>query len=207
MEHLAELWQQAKVEESGRDRAYGTEDLVPMIAQLEKKQQRLLTSKTLGAIVTLTALVILFFNRMPLDLSSLLGLGIFLVSVLTIVVVLNRLRFQISCEERSSSTLQLAGVAESKIHRERKIFTTYLPLFFAVAMIGFNLMYLDFFRAEEAGTRILYHMILTASLSLAFVLGISVRIKRFHKQFLPVLDRIQRFRDESGAEPGSNEEG
>lgn len=206
MEHLAELWQQAKIDESRMDRTYRTDDLVPMIARLEKRQERLLAIKTLGSVVILAALLIVFFNRMPLSLTSLLGIGIFTVSLLTIVILLNRMRFQITHEERSFSTLQLAGVAESKIRKERKIFTTYLPLFFVVAMIGFNLMYLDFFSGEETGTRILYHVIMTTSLTLAFVAGISVRIKRFHRQFLPVLDRINRFRDESGEEEGSHEE-
>jgi hypothetical protein len=206
MEHLAELWQQAKIDESRMDRTYRTDDLVPMIARLEKRQERLLAVKTLGSVVILAALLIVFLNRMTLSLFSLMGIGIFTVSLLTIVILLNRLRFRITHEERSFSTLQLAGVAESKIRKERMIFTTYLPLFFVVAMIGFNLMYLDYFNAEESGTRILYHVIMTASLTLAFVAGISVRIKRFHRQFLPVLDRINRFRDESSEEDGSYQE-
>jgi len=198
MEHLVELWQQAKIDESRMDKTYRTEDLIPMIISLEKKQQQLLRFKTLGSIIMLLALIIVFLNRTTLTLYSGLGIGIFIASVLTIVVLLNRLRFQITHEERSFSTLQLAGVAEVKIHSEKKIFTTYLPLFFVVALIGFNLMYMDVFEGEETGSRILYHLIMTASVSIAFVVGMSVRIKRFYKQFLPVLDRIRKFKSESG---------
>jgi hypothetical protein len=199
MEHLIELWQQAKIDESGVDKVYQTDDLVPMIIHLEKKQQQLLTFKTLGSIIVLLALIIVFFNKSALTLYSLLGIGIFVGSVLSIVVLLNRLRFQITHEERSYATLQLAQVAESKIQAERRIFTTYLPLFFVVAMVGFNLMYLEVFSAEETGSRILHHVILTAGLSLAFVLGLSVRIRRFYKQFLPVLERIRKFKIASGS--------
>ena len=196
MEQLIELWQQARIDESRMDRVYKTEDVVPQIIKLEKKQQKLLMYKTLSSIILLLALLIVFLNRMTFTVYSILGLGIFITSVLTIVVLLNRLRFRITYEERSLSTFQLVGITEHKINTERKIFTTYLPLFVVVALTGFNLMYLDLFREEETVTRILYHLVMTGSIAVAFVVGLSVRIKRFHKQFLPLLARIQKFKSE-----------
>jgi magnesium-transporting ATPase (P-type) len=194
MEHYIELWQQATIDESGMDRVYQTEDLVPMIIDLEKKQERVLRFKTLASVILLLAVLIVFLNRMPLTAISLLGIGIFTSSVLAVVILLNRLRFRITYEERSSSTLKLADISESRIQSERKIFTSYLPLFLIVALVGVNLMYVDVFREEETQARIFYHVILTASLSVAFVAALRVRIRRFHKQFLPVLDRIRRFK-------------
>ena len=113
------------------------------------------------------------------------------------MIVLNKLRFRITHEERSLSTLQLVDITEHKINKERKIFTLYLPLFILVALGGLNLMYLDLFGVEEISTRILYHLALTTGIALSFVVGISVRIKRFHKQFLPLLERIRKFKMES----------
>ena len=195
MEQLIDIWQQATLDDSRMDRVYQTEDLVPMIAGLEKKQEKVLRLKTLGSIITLLALCIVFFNGTALTASSLTGLGIFILSVISVVVLLNRLRFQISYEERTSSTLQLAEISESKILTERKIFTTYLPLFFAVALIGVNLMYVDVFREEETGTRLLYHLVMSGIFTVAFMAGLRVRIRRFQKQFRPVLDRIRRFKN------------
>ena len=80
---------------------------------------------------------------------------------------------------------------------ERKLFTLYLPLFVVVALSGFNLMYLDLFLGEDRGTRILYHLLMSGSVLIGFVVGLTVRIKRFHKQFLPVLERIKKFKDEA----------
>ena len=197
MEEYMELWQQAKIDESGMDRVFNTEDLVPMIIDLEKKQERVLRFKTLGSVILLLAVLIVFLNRMPLTAFSLAGIGIFVSSVLAVVVLLNRLRFRITYEERSSSTLKLADISESRILTERKIFTTYLPLFLVLALVGVNLMYLDVFTEEEIQARIVYHVILTASLTAGFVAALRVRIRRFHKQFQPVLDRIRRFRSES----------
>jgi len=197
MEHIIELWQQATLDESRMDKVYQTEDLVPMIIHLEQKQQRLIRFKTLSSIILLLALLILFLNRTTITLYSSLGIGIFISSVLIVVVLINRLRFQITYEERSLSTIQLAGVTEHKINMERKLFTTYLPLFVVVALAGFNLMYLDLFMDEEVGTRILYHLVMSGSVLIGFVVGLSVRIKRFHKQFLPVLERIKKFKSES----------
>lgn len=194
MEQYIELWQQATIDESGMDRIYDTGDLVPMIIDLEKKQERVLRFKTLGSVILLLAVLIVFLNRMPLTAVSLVGIGIFISSVIAVVILLNRLRFRITYEERSSSTLKLADISESRIHSERKIFTTYLPLFLIVALVGVNLMYVDVFREEETRTRIFYHVILTASLSIAFVAALRVRIRRFHKQFLPVLDRLRKFK-------------
>ncbi|RKY90405.1 MAG: hypothetical protein DRQ01_09245 [Ignavibacteriae bacterium] len=142
-------------------------------------------------------LVIVFINRMNFTVYNVLGIGIFLISVLTIIVLLNRLRFQITNEERSLSTLQLADVTAYKIKRERKMFTTLLPLFAVVALTGFNLMYVDISREEEIASRILYHSAMSAGIAVAFLVGLSVRIKRFRKQFLPLLDRIQSFKNES----------
>jgi len=194
MEQYIELWQQATIDESGMDRIYKPEDLVPMIIDLEKKQERVLRFKTLASVILLLATLIVFLNRMPLTAVSLLGIGIFISSVLAVVILLNRLRFRITYEERSSSTLKLADISESRIQSERKIFTTYLPLFLAVALVGVNLMYMDVFREEETQTRIFYHVILTASLATGFVAALRVRIRRFHKQFLPVLERIRKFK-------------
>ena len=205
MEQYIKIWQQATIDESRMDRVYQTEDLIPMIIDLEKKQEKLLRYKTLGSIIMLLALLIVFLNRMTITVYSVLGIGIFISSVLTIVILLNRLRFQISHEERSSPTLQLAEISESKIHAEKKIFTTYLPLFFVVALAGFNLMYVDLFGEEETGIRILYHLVMSCSLVIAFVVGLTVRIRRFHKQFIPVLDRIRKFKSESGFSEVQNE--
>jgi len=197
MEHIIELWQQAKIDESGMDRSYQTEDLLPMIIKLEHKQQRLIRFKTLSSIILSLALLILFLNRTSITLYSGLGIGIFICSLMVVVVLLNRLRFHITYEERSLSTIKLAGLTERKINMERKLFTLYLPLFVLVALCGFNLMYLDLFLGEERGTRILYHLLMSGSVLIGFVVGLSVRIKRFHKQFLPVLERIKKFKDEA----------
>ena len=197
MEHIIELWQQAKIDESRMDRTYQTEDLLPMIIKLEHKQQRLIRFKTLSSIILSLALLILFLNRTSITLYSGLGIGIFISSLMVVVVLLNRLRFHITYEERSLSTLKLAGLTEHKINMERKLFTLYLPMFVVVALSGFNLMYLDLFMEEEMGTRILYHLVMSGSVLIGFVVGLTVRIKRFHKQFLPVLERIKKFRDEA----------
>ena len=192
-----ELWQQATIDESGMDRTYQREDLVPMIIQLEKKQQQLLRIKTLSVLILLPAILILFLNRGPLTLYGFTGLGILTISVLAVVILLNRLRFQINQEERGHSTLELARIAKGKIRTEKRLFTVYLPLFMVVALTGFNLMYADIFTGEEPVTRLLYHLIMTGSLLLAFFLGLTVRIRRFHKQFLPVLSRIRKFEKEA----------
>ena len=197
MEHIIELWQQATIDESRMDKVFQTEDLVPMIIKLEKKQEKLLRFKTLIVLILLPALLILFLNRTSITLSASLGMGLLAASILAVVVLLNRLRFQITHEERSLSTIQLAGITEHKINTERKLFTIYLPLFVVVALTGFNLMYLDLFMGEEPGTRILYHLVMSASVLIGFVVGLSVRIKRFHKQFLPVLERIKKFKNEA----------
>lgn len=197
MEPIIELWQQAKIDESRMDRSYQTEDLLPMIIKLEHKQERLIRIKTLSSIVLSLALLILFLNRTSITLYSGLGIGIFIGSLMVVVVLLNRLRFHITYEERSLSTIKLAGLTERKINLERKLFTLYLPLFVVVAISGFNLMYLDLFMEEEKGTRILYHLVMSGSVLIGFVAGLSVRMKRFHKQFLPVLERIKKFRDEA----------
>ena len=197
MEHIIELWQQAKIDDSRMDRSYQTEDLLPMIIKLEHKQQRLIRVKTLSSVILSLALLILFLNRTSITLYSGLGLGIFISSLMVVVVLINRLRFHISYEERSLSTIKLARLTESKINMERKLFTLYLPLFVVVALTGFNLMYLDLFMDEEMGTRILYHLVMSGSVLIGFVVGLTVRIKRFHKQFLPVLERIKKFRDEA----------
>lgn len=197
MEHIIELWQQAKIDESRMDRTYQTEDLLPMIIKLEHKQERLIRFKTLSSIILSLALLILFLNRTSITLYSGLGIGIFISSLMVVVVLLNRLRFHITYEERSLSTIKLAGLTERKINMERKLFTLYLPLFVVVALSGFNLMYLDLFLGEDRGTRILYHLSMSGSVLIGFVVGLTVRIKRFHKQFLPVLEGIKKFKDEA----------
>lgn len=197
MEQLIELWQQAKTDESRMDSRYQEGDVIPEIIKLDRKQQKLILQKTLIALVILSALIVVFLNRLTFSTYSLLGFGIFILSIIFILLLLNRLRFMITNEELSLPTIQLADIAAQKIRTEKKIFTTYLPLFVVVAMVGFNLMNLDFFVQEETGTRILYHLILTGSALLAFFVGLSVRIKRFKKQFLPLLDLIHKFKTEA----------
>ncbi len=97
-----EIWQHATLDESRMDKVFGKEDLVPMIVELEKKQEKLLMYKTLGSIVLLIALVIVFLNRMTITFHSALGIGIFVASFMAMVMLLNRLRFHITYEERSS---------------------------------------------------------------------------------------------------------
>jgi len=58
-------------------------------------------------------------------------------------------------------------------------------------------MYLDLFMEEEKGTRILFHLVMSGSVLIGFMVGLTVRIKRFHKQFILVLERIKKFRDEA----------
>ena len=197
MEHYMEIWQRATIDDSRVDRVYRAEDLVPQIMKLVRSQEKLIRFKTLSTVILMLTLVIIFLNTISLTVFSILGIGIFVASLLVVLVLLNRLRFQITVEERSFTTMQLAETTEHKINTERKIFTRYLPLFIAVALIGINVMYVDIFRGEETGTRIFYHAILTGSIAVAAVVGLSVRIRRFHKQFLPLLGRIRKFIEES----------
>ena len=197
MEDIIELWQHARLDETRMDSLYREEDLVPMIINLEKRQQNLLRFKTLSVLILLPALMILFLNLGTLTPVSILGIGIFTTSVLVVVIMLNRLRFRITDEERTLSTLRLAGIAEQKIRIEKKLFRIYLPLFVVVALTGFNLMYFNYFIEEELTTRILYHLVMTGGLVVAFIIGLTVRIRRFQKQFLPVLERIKKFKSES----------
>jgi len=194
---MIELWQQARLDETRMDNLYRKEDLVPMIVSLEKRQQNLLRFKTLSVLILLPAIMILFLNMGIVTPVSFLGMGIFITSVLVVVIMLNRLRFRIKDGERTLSTLRLAGIAEKKIQTEKKLFTTYLPLFLVVALIGFNLMFFDYLMEEEPATRILYHLVMTGGLAVAFIVGLSVRIRRFQKQFLPVQERITKFKSKS----------
>jgi hypothetical protein len=114
--------------------------------------------------------------------------------ILGSIVIINRLRFKISDEERSLSTHRLVEVLENKIKTERKIFTLYLPIILLFIILGINLMYLEYLSELGTGTRIFYHTLLTLSMMVAFFVGISVRIKRFKKRFLPLLDRLEKFR-------------
>ena len=200
MEEIKEIWQIAKLEEKGMDRPYNPDELIPVIIRLERSQLKLIQLKTIASLVTLSALVVLYLNRYTLSTVSLAGLTIFLASVVFVLLLLNRWRFRITNEERSLPTMDLVDITEAKILRERKIFTTYLPLFALVALTGFNLIYLEYFSALETATRILYHTVITGSIAIAFVLGLSVRIKRFMNQFRPILDRIRRFRQERAAD-------
>lgn len=197
MEQLVEIWQKASTDESMMDREYQNEDVVPHIMKLEKKQHKLLSQKTLAALIALSALIIIFLNSGAFSLYSFLGIGIFMVSTIVVIFLLNRMRFRISYEERSLPTLVLADIAERKIKTEKKIFTLYLPLFLLVALVGFNLMNLDFFREEEIETRLLYHLAMTVGVAVFFFIGLSVRIRRFRKQFLPLMELIRKFKLEA----------
>ena len=197
MEKYIETWNQAIIDPSRMDTTYRADDMMPQLAKLEKSQQVVLRNKTLASMVALLALLIIFLNKMEFTPLTLVGITIFISSVLSVIVLLNRLRFRITPEERSLSPMQLVKLAERKILTERRIFTRYLPLFLLVAIAGFNLMYVDFFSGDETITRLKYHLIMTGGLIAAFAFGITIRIKRFQRQFLPLLDRIRQFKQES----------
>jgi H+/gluconate symporter-like permease len=197
MEEMIDIWQQAKTAGNITDQGYQADELIPMIARLEKKQQKLVTFKTVSVICLLLAILILLINRMDPGLFTLLGMGVFLLSTLAILVVLNHLRFRINEGERSLSTLKLAEITEQKINAERKIFTRYIPIFLLLALTGINLLYVDLIGDLEAHIRILAHLLLSGTMLAAAVLGLFIRIKRFRKQFLPLLDRIQEFKNEA----------
>lgn len=197
MEPLIELWQQARIDESGMDRNYKKEEVTPQIMKLERRQQKLLMRKTLGSIIALLALLIVFANRLSFSVYSLIGIGVFSISTLVTLIMLNRLRFRITNDERSLPTLILADVAASKIRTERQIFSIYLPVFALVALVGFNLMYLDFFSEEASGTRLLYHLVMSGVVAVLFMAGLFIRIKRFRRQFHPLLELIHKFKMES----------
>lgn len=200
MKDMIKLWQEASIDETGMDKVYSAEDLVPLIINLQHKQQRLVRFKTLSVIIILLSLVIIFFNSTSINIFNGLGLGIFLGSVIAVVILVNRLRFRIRDEERSLSTLRLSELTERKINTERRLFTLYFPLFVLVALLGFNLMYIDVFEGEEPGTRLLYHLAMSAGVLLGFILGLLVRIRRFKRQFMPVQERINKFREEAEAD-------
>lgn len=196
MEQFEKTWQKASTVRPGSERKYHPEELVPQIMKLEKKQERVIRVKTLGAIFALISLVIVFVNGITLTSCSIAGLAIFIISIVVVLILVNRFRFRITVEERSYDTLRLMQITEKKINLEKKIFRVYLPLFLVVALTGVNLMYLDFLREAEPDSRILYHMVMTITVFLAALAGLRIRIQRFKKQFLPVLDRIQKFRKE-----------
>jgi len=195
MEDLQVLWQKANLESLSMDKVYHPDDLVPQISKLEKDQERLLAIKTSVAIGMILILLITFLNFMEFSWARVTGIGIFLTSMVVILILLNKWRFRINQRERSLATSELVKLVEQRILRERKVFTTYLPLFGVVALSGVNLMYLEYFSDLETGTRILYHVILTGSLMIALLVGLRIRIRRFQQRFQPILERIRKFRN------------
>lgn len=196
MEDLQLLWQKANLDELPADQFFRPDELIPQIIKLERDQERLVTVKTSVALGVILILMVLFFNRMEFSWSRIAGMGIFISSVLVIIILLNRWRFRITHRERSLSTVDLVAITEKKIWRERRVFSLYLPLFGIVALTGFNLMYLDYFGDLDPGTRLIYHGILTGGLLIAFIIGLSVRIRRFRLRFQPLLERIEKFRSD-----------
>jgi hypothetical protein len=194
MDQLIEIWQTVGTDQRDMDRKYKPEDIIPQVVKLEKNQKKIMLFKTYGSTSILFMILIIFISQFSLALNSLLGIALISVSILGSIIILNRLRFRISDEERSLSTRSLVAVLESKIKTERKIFTLYLPIILLFIILGINLMYLEFLAELETGTRIFYHILLSISMVVAFFLGLSIRIKRFRKRFLPLLDRLQKFR-------------
>jgi len=194
MDQLIEIWQTVGTDQRDMDRKYKPEDIIPQVIKLEKNQKKVLQFKTYGSTTILFMVLIIFISQFNLVLKSILGIGLISASILGSIILLNRLRFRISDEERSLSTNRLVEVLETKIKNERKIFTLYLPVILLFIVLGINLMYLEFLAELETGTRIFYHILLTISMIIAFILGLSIRIKRFRKRFLPLLTRLQKFR-------------
>ena len=194
MDQLIEIWQSVHTDQDKMDKKYKPADLIPQVSKLEKNQKKVLQYKTYGSISILFMVLIIFLSQFTLVFNSILGIGVITASILGSVIILNRLRFKISDEERSLSTNTLVKVIEAKIETERKIFTIYLPILLLIIILGINLMYFEYLAELETRTRIIYHMILTISMVVAFFIGLSIRIKRFKKRFLPLLNRIQKFR-------------
>jgi hypothetical protein len=195
MDQLIEIWQTVGTDQRDMDRTYKAEDLIPQVVRLEKNQRKVMLFKTYGSTSILFVVLIIFLSRFSLVLNSLLGLGLISASILGSIIMLNRLRFRISDEERSLSTHMLLEVVENKIKTERKIFTLYLPVILLFIILGINLMYLESLSGLEISTRIFYHVLLTISMVIAFFLGLTIRIRRFRKRFLPLLDQLRKFRD------------
>lgn len=195
MDQLIEIWQGTSTDQSKTDRKYNAEDLMPQIIKLEKNQKKVLSFKTYSAVSLLFIIVIIFFAQSTLTLMGCLGIGILSISILMSVIILNSLRFRISDEERSYSMNKLLDVTAGKLKAERKIFTVYLPIFLLFVILGLNLFYVDYFIELEIHLRILYHIIISVFLVVAFVLGLAIRIRRFNKRFLPLLTRIMKFKN------------
>ena len=194
MDQLIEIWQTVNTDQRNMDKKYKPEDLIPQVMKLEKNQKKVLQFKTYGSLSILFMVLIIFLSQFTLVLNSILGIGAITASILGSVIILNRLRFKISDEERSLSTNTLVEVIETKIRTERKIFTLYLPIILIMIVLGINLMYYEYLTELETRSRIFYHSILTIGMFVAFFLGLSIRIKRFKKRFLPLLNRIQKFK-------------
>jgi len=194
MDQLINIWQCLHSDHDATDKKYKPEDLIPQVVKLEKNQKKVLSFKTYISVSLLIMLLIIFFTQFPLAFSSILGIGIITISILAGVISLNRLRFRILDEERSLSTHSLIEVVEAKIKTEQRLFRVYLPLLLLVVILGINLMYMDFLSELEIRTRILYHLVLSVSMVVAFLLGLSVRIKRYKKRFLPLLNQIRKLK-------------
>ena len=195
MDQLIEIWQTVGTDQRNMDRKYKPEDIIPQVVKLEKNQKKVMLFKTYGSTSILFVVLIFFLSQFSLVLNSLLGIGLISASILGSIILLNRLRFKISDEERSMSTHRLVEVLETKIKTERKIFILYLPIMLLFIILGINLMYFEFLAELETGTRIFYHLLLTISMVIAFLFGLFIRIKRFRKRFLPLLERLQKFRN------------
>ena len=122
MEQLIEIWQSVQTDQSKTDKKYKPEDLFPQVIKLEKNQKNVLLFKTLSSISILFLLIMVFITQFTLALNGIIGIGIITISILGSVILLNRLRFRISDEERSLSTNSLVQVVETKIKNEEKIY-------------------------------------------------------------------------------------
>jgi hypothetical protein len=195
MDQLIEIWQTVGTDQREMDKKYRPDDLIPQIIRLQRNQRQVLRFKTYGAISILFMALIFFVSQFTLEIYSISGICIITASILGTVILLNRKRFKITDEERSLSTLSLIKRMEAKIKTERKVFTIYLPVMLLMVILGINLIYYGFLSELETKVRIIYHIVMTVSMIVAFFLGLSVRIKRFRRRFIPLLNRIKEFKN------------
>ena len=197
MDQLIEIWQTVATDQLEMDKKYRPDDLIPQVIKLQKNQKKVLRFKTYGSVSVLFMVLVIFLSQFAMEFFSISGICTITASILGSLILLDRKRFKITDKERSLSTLNLAKVLEAKIKTERQLFSVYLPVMLLLIILGINLVYYGLISELETKTRIIYHIILTVSMVVAFFAGLSVRIIRFRKRFLPLLKRIHEFKNKA----------
>lgn len=195
---LQNIWQSGKSDIKHISKEQVPGDLIQKLKKLQSFQDRINKIKVLFIAIVLLQLGYTFYDNHITSVTTYVGLGIFVISIVLFLTTYLRNQFNIRKVDFTAPSMEFATTAIQMLEKQNAIFKQPFLIFCILLTIGSNTLLAGLISSGD--NRLLFHVSNTLILAFAMFMGYKIRMWRIKKEVTPIIDELKALRENLNSE-------